>query len=70
MPIEVRAVSKDKFAKWVDLVLHSTAKDKMRDANEKVLGMDYSWMDAPAKAASVAPAQAASAQPSEIAQSR
>jgi cytochrome c oxidase subunit 2 len=52
MPIEVRAVSKEKFAKWVDLVLHSTAKDKMRDANEKVLGIDYSWMDAPAKTAS------------------
>lgn len=51
MPIEVRAVSKDKFAKWVDLVQHSTAKDKMRDANEKVLGMDYSWMDQPSKTA-------------------
>ena len=37
----------------------------MRDANEKVLGMDYSWMDAPAKAASAAPAQS-----SQIAQSR
>jgi cytochrome c oxidase subunit 2 len=56
MPIEVRAVSKDKFAKWVDLVLHSTAKDKMRDANEKVLGMDYSWMDAPAKTSAAGPA--------------
>jgi cytochrome c oxidase subunit 2 len=52
MPIEVIAVSKDKFQRWVDLVLHSTAKDKMRDANEKVLGMDYSWMDQPSKAAS------------------
>ncbi len=51
MPIEVRAISKDKFAKWTDLVQHSTAKDKMRDANEKVLGIDYSWMDQPAKSA-------------------
>ena len=52
MPIEVIAVSKDKFARWVDLVQHSTAKDKMRDANEKVLGMDYSWMDQPSKTSS------------------
>jgi cytochrome c oxidase subunit 2 len=33
MPIEVHAVSKEDYAKWVDLVQHSTAKDKMRDAN-------------------------------------
>jgi len=51
MPIEVRAISKEKFAQWTDLVLHSTAKDKMRDANEKVLGIDYSWMDQPSKTA-------------------
>jgi cytochrome c oxidase subunit 2 len=56
MPIEVRAVSKEKFAQWTDLVQHSTAKDKMREANEKVLGIDYSWMDQPAKAASATPA--------------
>jgi cytochrome c oxidase subunit 2 len=54
MPIEVRAVSKEKFAQWTDLVLHSTAKDKMRDANEKVLGLDESWMDQPSKTASAA----------------
>lgn len=54
MPIEVRAVSKEKFAQWADLVQHSTAKDKMRDANEKILGMDYSWMDQPSKTASAA----------------
>jgi cytochrome c oxidase subunit 2 len=52
MPIEVRAVSKEAFAAWTDLVLHSTAKDKMRDANEKILHIDYSWMDQPAKTAS------------------
>ena len=51
MPIEVHAVSKEKYAQWVDLVLHSTAKDKMRDANEKVLGLDYKWMDQPSKTA-------------------
>jgi cytochrome c oxidase subunit 2 len=45
MPIEVYAISKEKFAQWVDLVQHSTAKDKMRDANEKVLGLDYTWSD-------------------------
>ncbi len=56
MPIEVHAVSKEKFAQWTDLVLHSTAKDKMRDANEKVLGISYKWMDQPAKAAAIAPA--------------
>ncbi len=61
MPIEVRAISKEKFARWSDLVLHSTAKDKMRDANEKVLGLDYSWMDQPSKTASVNPAQSATA---------
>jgi cytochrome c oxidase subunit 2 len=55
MPIEVHAVSKEKFAQWTDLVLHSTAKDKMRDANEKVLGMDYSWADQPSKTAMAAP---------------
>jgi cytochrome c oxidase subunit 2 len=49
MPIEVHAVSKAKYAEWVDLVLHSTAKDKMRDANEKVLGLSYAWMDQPSK---------------------
>jgi cytochrome c oxidase subunit 2 len=54
MPIEVRAISKEKFAQWTDLVQHSTAKDKMRDANEKILGLDYSWMDAPAKKTSEA----------------
>ncbi len=59
MPIEVRAVSKEKFAQWTDLVLHSTAKDKMRDANEKVLGMDYSWMDSPSKTAQTSPAPGA-----------
>ncbi len=53
MPIEVHAISKDKFAQWVDLVQHSTAKDKMRDANEKVLGLDYSWMDQPSKTAAI-----------------
>jgi cytochrome c oxidase subunit 2 len=47
MPIEVHAISKEKFAQWTDLVLHSTAKDKMRDANEKVLGLSYAWMDQP-----------------------
>lgn len=61
MPIEVRAISKEKFAKWVDLVQHSTAKDKMRDANEKVLGMDYSWMDKPSKTAFAPQAAAAAA---------
>jgi cytochrome c oxidase subunit 2 len=49
MPIEVRAISKEKYAQWVDLVLHSTAKDKMRDANEKILGLSYAWMDQPAQ---------------------
>jgi cytochrome c oxidase subunit 2 len=49
MPIEVRAVSKAKFAQWVDLVLHSKSKDPMRDANEKILGIDYKWMDEPSK---------------------
>lgn len=52
MPIEVKAVSKEKFARWVDTLQHSTAKDKMRDANEKVLGMDYSWMDQSTKTSS------------------
>jgi cytochrome c oxidase subunit 2 len=66
MPIEVRAVSKEKFAQWVDIVQHSTAKDKMRDANEKVLGLDYSWMDAPSKTAQAA----APARNTEIAASR
>ena len=47
MPIEVHAVSKEKYQQWVDLVLHSTAKDKMRDANEKILGLSYAWMDQP-----------------------
>jgi cytochrome c oxidase subunit 2 len=72
MPIEVRAVSKEKFAQWVDLVQHSTAKDKMRDANEKVLGLDYSWMDTPSNTAQVtAPAQAAEpAEATEMAASR
>ncbi len=51
MPIEVHAISKEKYAQWVDLVLHSTAKDKMRDANEKILGLDYAWMDQPSKTA-------------------
>lgn len=60
MPIEVHAVSKEDFAKWTDLVLHSTAKDKMRDANEKVLGLSYKWMDQPAKAAAATPAAATS----------
>ncbi len=58
MPIEVHAISKEKFAQWTDLVQHSTAKDKMRDANEKVLGLDYSWMDQPAKTSQVVPADA------------
>jgi cytochrome c oxidase subunit 2 len=49
MPIEVHAISKEKYAQWVDLVLHSTAKDKMRDANEKILGLSYAWMDQPSK---------------------
>jgi cytochrome c oxidase subunit 2 len=53
MPIEVRAISKQKFAQWAELVLHSTAKDKMRDANEKVLGLDYKWMDSPSKTAQI-----------------
>ncbi|MDB5394381.1 MAG: Cytochrome c oxidase polypeptide [Rhodospirillales bacterium] len=61
MPIEVRAVSKEKFAQWTDLVLHSTAKDKMRDANEKVLGLSYGWMDSPSKTAQIAHPVAASA---------
>ncbi len=56
MPIEVRAVSKEKYARWADLVLNSTAKDKMRDANEKVLGLSYAWEDTPSKTAAVAPA--------------
>jgi cytochrome c oxidase subunit 2 len=60
MPIEVHAVSKEKFAQWVDLVQHSTAKDKMRDANEKVLGLSYAWEDAPAKTAGVEPQSDAS----------
>jgi cytochrome c oxidase subunit 2 len=59
MPIEVHAVSKEKFAQWVDLVQHSTAKDKMRDANEKVLGLSYAWEDQPAKTARVEPASGA-----------
>jgi cytochrome c oxidase subunit 2 len=54
MPIEVHVISKEKFAEWTNLVQNSTAKDKMRDANEKVLGLDYTWMDEPAKAASAA----------------
>ena len=54
MPIEVRAVSKEKYAQWVELVLHSTAKDKMRDANEKVLGLSYAGMDTPSKTAQAA----------------
>lgn len=54
MPIEVRAVSKEKFAAWVDAVQKSTAADKMRDANEKVLGLDYSRLAQPAKAAALA----------------
>ena len=58
MPIEVHAISKEKFAQWTDLVQHSTAKDKMRDANEKVLGLDYSWMDQLAKTSQVVPADA------------
>jgi len=49
MPIEVHAISKEKFAQWTDLVLHSTAKDKMRDANEKILGLSYAWEDQPSK---------------------
>jgi len=49
MPIEVHAVSKEKYKQWVDTVLHSTAKDKMRDANEKVLGLSYAWIDQPSK---------------------
>ena len=52
MPIEVRVVSKQKFAQWVDAVQHSTAKDHVRDANEKVLGLDYSWKDRPARTSS------------------
>jgi cytochrome c oxidase subunit 2 len=56
MPIEVHAVSKEKFKEWTDAVLHSTAKDKMRDANEKVLGISYKWMDQPSKSAAAAPA--------------
>lgn len=60
MPIEVHAISKEKFAQWTDLVLHSTAKDKMRDANEKVLGLSYKWMDQPAKAAAITPAASSS----------
>ncbi len=61
MPIEVHAVSKEKFAQWVDLVQNSTAKDKMRDANEKVLGLSYAWEDQPAKTAALIPAAAGSA---------
>jgi cytochrome c oxidase subunit II len=49
MPIEVHVISKEKFAQWTDLVLHSTAKDKMRDANEKILGLSYAWEDQPSK---------------------
>jgi cytochrome c oxidase subunit 2 len=60
MPIEVHAVSKEKYAQWVDLVLHSTAKDKMRDANEKVLGLSYAGLDAPSKTAQAANDNAAS----------
>ncbi|HTJ62368.1 MAG TPA: cytochrome c oxidase subunit II [Alphaproteobacteria bacterium] len=56
MPIEVHAVSKEKYKEWTDTVLHSTAKDKMRDANEKVLGISYKWMDKSSKSAAAAPA--------------
>jgi cytochrome c oxidase subunit 2 len=49
MPIEVHVISKEKFAQWTELVLHSTAKDKMRDANEKILGLSYAWEDQPSK---------------------
>jgi cytochrome c oxidase subunit 2 len=56
MPIEVHAVSKEKYKEWADMVLHSTAKDKMRDANEKVLGISYKWMDKSSKSAAAAPA--------------
>jgi cytochrome c oxidase subunit 2 len=51
MPIEVHAVSKEKYKQWVDLVLHSTAKDKMRDANEKILGLSYAETASPSKTA-------------------
>jgi len=70
MPIEVIAVSKDKFTRWVDLVQHSTAKDKMRDANEKVLGMDYSWMDKPSKTAGSDAAGSSASPESRLAVSR
>jgi len=61
MPIEVHAVSKEKFAQWTDLVLHSTAKDKMRDANEKVLGLTYAETASPSKTAQIAPPAASTA---------
>ena len=51
MPIAVHAVSKEKYKQWVDMVLHSTAKDKMRDANEKVLGLSYAETESPSKTA-------------------
>ena len=54
MPIEVHAVSKAKFAQWTDLVLHSAAKDKMRDANEKVLGLTYAETNSQSKTALIA----------------
>ncbi|MDB5367607.1 MAG: coxB [Rhodospirillales bacterium] len=47
MPIEVHAVPKEQFQRWVQAIASSTAKDKLRDANEKVLGLNYKWMDAP-----------------------
>jgi cytochrome c oxidase subunit II len=52
MPIEVHALPKEQFQRWVQTVQTSTAKDKMRDANEKVLGLNYKWMDAPKTAES------------------
>jgi cytochrome c oxidase subunit 2 len=55
MPIEVHAISKEKFAQWTELVLHSTAKDKMRDANEKVLGLTYAETASSSKTAQIAP---------------
>lgn len=70
MPIEVHAISKEKYAQWVDLVLHSTAKDKMRDANEKVLGLSYGWMDSPSKTAHIAPTSADASAASSVTASR
>lgn len=57
MPIEVRVLPKEQFRAWTEAVTSSTAKDKMRDANEKILGISYKWMDAPKTADATAGAR-------------